>query len=94
MLLVSHLGLSMYCDSEYFSCYQTSNKRLRFLRAAHGRVVPCRFSVRHATSLTPVDVWVTEVSMLLGVHAVGCGSHAVCISLVRALSTEVAHCLT
>lgn len=55
------------------------NKRLRFLRAAHGRVVPCRFSVRHTTSFTPVDVWVTEVSMLLGVHAVGCGSHAVYI---------------
>lgn len=55
----------------------TSHKRLRLLRTAHGRMVPCRLPVRYTTAFAPVDVRVTVVTMLLGVHAISCGSHTV-----------------
>lgn len=60
-----------------------SNERLRLLYAAHGRMVPCRLPVRYTTAFAPVDIRVTVVTMLLGVHAIGCGSHAVYASSVQ-----------
>jgi hypothetical protein len=49
-------------------------------------MVPCGLPMRYATAFTPVNVGVTEVAMLLGIYAIGCGSHAIYTQLAHTFS--------